>query len=1007
MAAAHPYYRRRTPAPQAERDFAGDGTHIDFSTAHLPPYGTVAPVEAASSLFDRRAAAVVRAAVAIDGSRIEIFPDIAWGQESQTTVKVTPNPWALVGFGPPVTVDIRHTDVAPRQPWFRAGDFLEFKWYGFFDAPAIVLARSKCLAAMAYLDYFPERGERGRCLRALVSAAVSQANAGWCGTFGPNITDLGDEALLHNEEGNYDMAQMALVPLAYQYFAALSPAAREHLVTVLLAQGRIRRPGLPDAVTSGPVHPGWSDAGTLAQGETENHVLMILTTRYLTNQLLYQRTQEPSTDNRRNATGTEPSCLELVLALLRNFLVDDFSEYNAKSYSEDTRWALLNLCTYAYDHEVRLAARMVLDYVSARIAVSSNDLRRMVPFRRRNEGQNIAHSADGFMEVGLLDWESGADRMTQYFAVQAGNLRAFEHGTRLHRFPWGVGGDGQDLAIEVLSDYRLPRLIHDLFVNDAHRRFYQRLRRVDQAPGVIGRVAGGSGELNASSPSYLITAGGEAATYAIDPERFGIVFGDQAQQVGVGVTTSFMPTGWVGVPAHAGLGIESSGLHIGADPGPGEAHETVQFGAFTSVPGETGNYGVAPDFACGHRTHLPEWVEQARDSPMYTYQDAAGTIRDRSGPPGFLFVDRGSPFGVVGRRPDGQPTIGRLDVPGFYLAIYQETEGGPGVLEAYDTWLHPEVTFANFKASVLARNGKLRLADNVGTAYVTHGGTSLELVIWQGRGSSSPGAGVDILVPPGEHPGGSRVVIRRYGGDPQDGQDSPDGRNDAGKLGSWLVNGTVMNGRGDGRVDITNPFMPDRLILDLTDAARPKRTLNGVTEEAGANQEVWVNFAWSGPSEGDVYRPFTSLPSATAAVAPGGVINVVHGGTGDRSPIGSSKPMTIGAPFGSVVIGGGALPAPLAEDLSWRSDAVWLDFHWTGPDGLAPDGDVLRPYDNVPAATAGVASRGVVNIMPGDTHDRRRIGTGKPLTLSAPLGHVIIGRALPPAVPQPGGLHPL
>ena len=49
--------------------------------------------------------------------------------------------------------------------------------------------------------------------------------------------------------------------------------------------------------------------------------------------------------------------------MLRNFLRDDFSEYNAKPYQEETRFALLNLCTFAYDHEVRLAATMVLDYV--------------------------------------------------------------------------------------------------------------------------------------------------------------------------------------------------------------------------------------------------------------------------------------------------------------------------------------------------------------------------------------------------------------------------------------------------------------------------------------------------------------------------------------------------------------------------------------------------------------------------------------------------------------------
>jgi hypothetical protein len=119
-----------------------------------------------------------------------------------------------------------------------------------------------------------------------------------------------------------------------------------------------------------------------------------------------------------------------VLGLLRNQLRNDFAEYNAKNYQEETRHALLNLCSYAYDAEVRLGARMVLDYISAHIAVSSNDLRRMVPFRRRNDGVNVRQNPDapGFMDVNLLD-PPGADPMPAQFALLAGNksLRPADH----------------------------------------------------------------------------------------------------------------------------------------------------------------------------------------------------------------------------------------------------------------------------------------------------------------------------------------------------------------------------------------------------------------------------------------------------------------------------------------------------------------------------------------------------------------------------------------------------
>jgi hypothetical protein len=48
-------------------------------------------------------------------------------------------------------------------------------------------------------------------------------------------------------------------------------------------------------------------------------------------------------------------------------------------------------------------------------------------------------------------------------------------------------------------------------------------------------------EVNAGSPSFLLTAGGMPATYAIDPRFAGSPVGDQDQQLGVALPSSFMP----------------------------------------------------------------------------------------------------------------------------------------------------------------------------------------------------------------------------------------------------------------------------------------------------------------------------------------------------------------------------------------------------------------------------------------------------------------------------------
>ena len=379
---------------------AGVSPHVDLMHAHLEPYDVAEPVAEASRLFDKRAAAAVSGTVSIQLG-VRVFPNVKWMPLKIVGLPLGPN-W-------PFHVDDNTAAVSdtPGQNLFSVLDLLEMKFYG-DAAPTVYIATVKCLAALAYLDYFPD-AQAGN-LRDLVSQALVAAGPGWCGTFGPGVGSTDLVLKKHLLEGNYDMSLMHLIPIAYRYFDEISPAAREHLITILLARGRVHRIDLNDTFTSGGAPNDWSRAGFVSPlglhkrlGETENHILMINTARYLANQLLYQRHQTLQYDNRRNGFDGAPSCTALILGLLRNILRDDFSEYNAKSYQHETRTALLNLCSYAYDHEVRLAARMVLDYVAAHMAVSSNDGRRMVPFRRRNEGKNVAHTAEGAMTVGLLE----------------------------------------------------------------------------------------------------------------------------------------------------------------------------------------------------------------------------------------------------------------------------------------------------------------------------------------------------------------------------------------------------------------------------------------------------------------------------------------------------------------------------------------------------------------------------------------------------------------------------
>lgn len=575
---------------------------------------------------------------------------------------------------------------------------------------------------------------------------------------------------------------------------------------------------------------------------------MIATARYLTNQLLYQRSPSSNFDNRRNGDpgDSRPNCLEVVLGLLRNQLRNDFAEYNAKPYQEETRHALLNLCSYAYDAEVRLGARMVLDYISAHIAVSSNDLRRMVPFRRRSEGINIQQIPEepGFMDVSLLEGP-GADPIPRQFVLLAGNTRAYQNSMRAFHASWAIPADlGSELTLGAVSDYRLPPSIHDLFVNDLHRRFFQRLHRhfLLEEPGQQRNCD--NMEIYAGSPSYLITAGGKPSRWVI-PGQLGV--GYEPQNVGVAVPISFM----------------STGLSAGADVSSNDARELIQLLRFSNDfeddisggdHGGTENYGVAPDFACGFAFHFPTWTGVPKD------QD------------GVFFVNKKSHSD---------------ELAGFFLAINKWQ--GFVIMEAFDTWLHPEVSFEQFQEHVTRDNPGIQFKSGQETIYTTFNGNRIHFVIWNN---------LDL----DNHVFGSKILNIEYGaGDPADTLIDAGNYTDQ----SQFLSGTILKSVGDAVIEIHNPFLGTKITLDWSDPSHPVRiSESGEVEEAGNSHEVWVDFAWINPlihSDGDFFRPFSTITAAADRVADRGVIKIVPGTTSERPSI--RKRVRLVAPLRGVNIG--------------------------------------------------------------------------------------------------------
>src|SRR5262249_44148977 len=114
-------------------------------------------------------------------------------------------------------------------------------------------------------------------------------------------------------------------------------------------------------------------------GETENHQYMTESSRYLTNQLFARELGWQTPYNLDNVINGLP---DVILKMLQAPLKQDFSEFNARPYQAFSVMAIENLYDFADDGNVRTGAQLVLDYLSAKFAVSSNGLRRAAPFRR-------------------------------------------------------------------------------------------------------------------------------------------------------------------------------------------------------------------------------------------------------------------------------------------------------------------------------------------------------------------------------------------------------------------------------------------------------------------------------------------------------------------------------------------------------------------------------------------------------------------------------------------------
>jgi hypothetical protein len=226
-------------------------------------------------------------------------------------------------------------------------------------------------------------------------------------------------------------------------------------------------------------------AGGVAIGsipETENHRLMIESSRYLYDRIA--AVEANNADNRAKWAKYADQVRDNLLGRLQGILKRDFIEYNARPYQRYSNIALLNLYDFAEDQHLRTAAQMALEYSTMKFAMAGNHGRRSVPFRRRMEVLGDVTS--------ILDLQAGDDYQVAQMLLFAGQTQQLPQTPDNHGL--GSVSGAADMVYAATSSFHPDAAVIDLAVRK-DVPYYQRLSY------------SGAVEIYSGAASYVISAG--------------------------------------------------------------------------------------------------------------------------------------------------------------------------------------------------------------------------------------------------------------------------------------------------------------------------------------------------------------------------------------------------------------------------------------------------------------------------------------------------------------------
>jgi hypothetical protein len=352
--------------------------------------------------------------------------------------------------------------------------------------------------------------------------------------------------------------------------------------------------------------------------ETENHLLMQNSSKYLKNKLMMAELRAANNrDGFDDITDDNDDVREWLLERFAEIVEDDFLEYNSKPYNGLSSKAILNLIDFACDISwswdkavdpprgervcdpkdaaIVTAASAVYDLSAAKVALGSHQNRRLIPFRRLveenlryrdtwqtdNNGVAVTNQPRHFLDLG-----AGADHLLAPLLFWTGNA---QH---------GPGGRASSGSVHEMLWYATSRYLpHEMIVDLA----------LDKSTPFEQTFEHETLEHYSSGPRWLLTAGGDD------------------ELPGQGLELSFFGTGFLNVsfPQLApnndrGVGVPTT-LMVSSKAAPRDTYqdflrfegtwEDWSMDGLSHLRSFSNNGCVTGRFACGLRFEIPPTID--------------------------------------------------------------------------------------------------------------------------------------------------------------------------------------------------------------------------------------------------------------------------------------------------------------------------------------------------------------------------------------------------------------